>query len=87
VSEIVAHGRARAPDGARLDSVLPEILCAFTIAPGAVETGMLRSIFSDAQIPPEHCLTPEAVGAVIADCVCGERTEDNGRVIWLTAGD
>ncbi|MFG0283707.1 MAG: SDR family oxidoreductase [Phycisphaerales bacterium JB039] len=58
---------------------------AFAIAPGAVETGMLRELFSEQQLPRDQCLAPEAVAAVIAECVCGEREVDNGKVIWMSA--
>lgn len=56
---------------------------AFAIAPAAVETGMLRGLFSAEVIPPERCMSPKTVGAVIADCILGRRDADNGRTIFL----
>lgn len=56
---------------------------AFAVAPGAVETPMLRALFSEATIPPSACLAPEEVAAVIADCILGRRDADNGRTIFL----
>jgi len=58
---------------------------AFAVAPGAVETPMLRSIFTEEQIPRSACLTPDDVAAVIADCIAGRRPADNGRVIFLAS--
>jgi len=39
---------------------------AFSIAPGAVETPMLRALFPESAIPREGCLAPEEVANVIA---------------------
>lgn len=56
---------------------------AFAIAPGAVETPMLRSLFSKEQLPASQCLAPEQVASVIVDCILGRRNADNGRTILL----
>lgn len=56
---------------------------AFAVAPGAVETALLRSIFDRAMLPPEACMTPEDVARVILDCVQGRRDRDNGRTIFM----
>lgn len=58
-------------------------LRAFSVAPGAVETAMLRSIVSAADLPGEHCLSPEDVAGVIVSCLMGERDEHAGRTIYL----
>ena len=57
---------------------------AFTVAPGAVETPMLRAIADESMVPPEACLAPIDVARVVVDCVLGERDRDNGKVIWLS---
>jgi short-subunit dehydrogenase len=54
---------------------------AFTVAPGAVETGMLRSIVSESMLPREMALEPAAVAKVIVACVTGKRDADAGTVI------
>jgi len=54
---------------------------AFAVAPGAVETPMLRSAFDERAIPRDHTLEPEAVARVIAACLRGEHDRLNGRVI------
>lgn len=54
---------------------------AFSIAPGAVETPMLRAIFDRSAIPPERCLSPDDVARVIVSCIVGERDDENGRTI------
>jgi NAD(P)-dependent dehydrogenase (short-subunit alcohol dehydrogenase family) len=56
---------------------------AFAIAPGAVETPMLRSIFSVQQIPPARTLEPDAIAKVIVECVLGEHHDDSGKVIYV----
>ncbi len=56
---------------------------AFAVAPGAVETPMLRANFSESAIHRSRTLAPEAVARVIVECVQGERDAENGQVIWL----
>lgn len=66
-----------AKEGARLG------VRAFAVAPGAVETPLLRSMFSEKSLPRAGCLTPEKVAAMIVACVKGEHDAENGRVIWM----
>lgn len=56
---------------------------AYAVAPGCVETPMLRSLFDASVIPTEKCLAPEAVAQVICDCIVGKRQEASGSVILL----
>lgn len=58
-------------------------LRAFSVAPGAVETGMLRSIVSASDLPSEQCLSPDDVAEVIVACLMGERDAIAGRTIYL----
>lgn len=55
----------------------------FAVAPGAVETPMLRSLFDESAIPRSDCKHPSEVARVIVDCASGRRDEMNGQVIWL----
>jgi NAD(P)-dependent dehydrogenase (short-subunit alcohol dehydrogenase family) len=55
----------------------------FSVAPGAVETPLLRSILPEDQLPTEACLTPGAVAEVIGACVRGERDAESGETIWV----
>ncbi len=56
---------------------------AVCIAPGAVETPMLRSLFNEQAIPPDQCLPPADVAAVIRDCITGTRDFTSGQTIPL----
>jgi NAD(P)-dependent dehydrogenase (short-subunit alcohol dehydrogenase family) len=56
---------------------------AFAVAPGAVETEMLRANFSEKALPSRKCLKAEDVAAVIVACVLGERDGESGKVIYL----
>jgi NAD(P)-dependent dehydrogenase (short-subunit alcohol dehydrogenase family) len=58
---------------------------AFSVAPGAVETQMLRAIFTESQLPPAKCLTPQRVAEEILACVMGERDSQNGKTIYMRA--
>lgn len=56
---------------------------AFCIAPGAVETPLLRSIVSTEHLPASNTLTPDTVAQLVEDCIRGRRDADNGRTIPL----
>ena len=49
----------------------PHGIRAVTIAPGAVETPMLRGLFDPTMIPPEKTLTPVEVASTIVACMTG----------------
>lgn len=54
-----------------------------TIAPGAVETKMLRQLFSPQQLATENTLDPADVARVIVQCVVGDLRYSSGEVIYL----
>ncbi len=56
---------------------------AFAVAPGAVETPMLRAHFSEGVFPRDACLSPEDAARVILECIEGKRDAENGGVIVL----
>ncbi|MCZ6835277.1 MAG: SDR family NAD(P)-dependent oxidoreductase [Planctomycetota bacterium] len=56
---------------------------AYSIAPGAVETDMLRGILSKDQLPTENTLDPDDVAKVVVECVHGEREADRGKTILM----
>ncbi len=58
---------------------------AVTIAPGAVETPMLRGLFDESKIAHDKTLSPEEVAQVIADCVTGKREFISGEVIVVAS--
>jgi 3-oxoacyl-[acyl-carrier protein] reductase len=56
---------------------------AVAIAPGAIETPMLRELFSENVVPPERTLAPGHVGELIRDCITGRREFTSGETIVL----
>lgn len=56
---------------------------AFAIAPGAVETPLLRSLFAEHTLPRRRALAPEIVANLILECVQGQRDCENGGTILL----
>ena len=56
----------------------------FSVAPGAVETPMLRGIVSVEDLPTSACLTPAQVADVVVACATGERDGDNGSTILIS---
>lgn len=58
----------------------------FSVAPGAVETRMLRSMFDEAMIPISATMRPCEVAQVIVECGCGDRDSQNGETIYVEKG-
>ncbi len=56
---------------------------AYAVAPGAVETGMLRSLWGEDVLPRDRTLDPDAVAARIAACVLGEIEIASGETIFM----
>lgn len=56
---------------------------AYAVAPGCVETPMLRGLPGGADIPPERCLQPAEVAAVLRACLRGECEESSGSTLLL----
>lgn len=54
---------------------------AFAIAPGAVETPMLRAIFTKDQIPARDALDPTAVAHLVRACVDGRHDHLTGQTL------
>ncbi len=56
---------------------------AFTVAPGAVETALLRSMFGEGTLPRRRALPPDSVAQVILECIEGKRDAENGGTILI----
>ncbi len=61
----------------------PHNIRGFTVAPGAVETPMLRGLVSEDELPPSAVLKPNDVAQVVVECILGRRDEDIGRLIQV----
>ena len=55
---------------------------AFSIAPGAVETDMLRTIVDETQLPPAKAMAPVEIAELVLACLAGERDENAGEVLY-----
>lgn len=53
------------------------------IAPGGVETGLLRSVVSEAKFPTEMAMTPDEVAGLILQCVKGDLRHTSGETIFV----
>ena len=54
---------------------------AYCVAPGAVETPMLRSLFDAESLPKSKTLTPAHVALVIVNLLLGESHERSGTLV------
>lgn len=54
---------------------------AVTIAPGAIETPMLRAIFDEEMFSRDQTLDPMEVAGLLVDCITGKREFENGQTI------
>jgi NAD(P)-dependent dehydrogenase (short-subunit alcohol dehydrogenase family) len=61
----------------------PHGIRAYSVAPGAVETSMLRAHWSARDIPPDRTLDATEVAQVVVDCIQGRREADLGRTIQI----
>ena len=66
-----------ATEGARLN------ITSSSVAPGAVETSLLRGNFSTKAIPEENALDPLIVAGVIRDLLTGKRAHEPGECIQI----
>lgn len=60
---------------------------AVAIAPGAIETPMLRANFNEKMIPADQTLDPVTVASMIRACILGERQFTSGETVQLSPGD
>ena len=58
-------------------------LRAVCIAPGAVETPLLRNLFDVNRFPPSRTLSPESVAQLITGCITGDHVFINGETILM----
>ena len=77
---LIALGLSLAREGATMG------IRAHTVAPGATETPMLRSLRGPDQFDPAKALDPAEVARAIADCVVGDAHCPSGEVVWLERG-
>lgn len=60
---------------------------AFGIAPGCVETPLLRQLFDEAAVPRSMAISPDDVATLIVECIEGKWDAHNGKVIAIASED
>lgn len=55
----------------------------YAVAPGAVETPMLRKIVSANDLPTSQTLQPDEIAAAVEECIVGSQRYVSGQTIWL----
>ncbi|MEE2908043.1 MAG: SDR family oxidoreductase [Planctomycetota bacterium] len=78
ISKCALDGLTRAIQSDTQDSGVK----AFSIAPGAVETDMLRTIVDETQLPPAKAMAPDEIARLVLACISGERDQDAGEVLY-----
>lgn len=56
---------------------------ALALVLGAVETDMLRGLFSEKIVPKDKTYPPQHIGQLIADCILGKKDFDSGQTLLL----
>lgn len=56
---------------------------AFAVAPGAVETELLRQLADERALPRAYTLPARTVAETIVSCMRGDRDADNGGAVWV----
>ena len=56
---------------------------AVCIAPGAINTPMLRSLWTEKMLPNEKTLAPEYIADVVVDCILGKHDFKPGETIFV----
>jgi NAD(P)-dependent dehydrogenase (short-subunit alcohol dehydrogenase family) len=59
---------------------------AWSVAPGAVETDMLRTVVTEDQLPADQTLDPGDIATIVADCLSGKASEPSGGSILVPSG-
>lgn len=78
---VAQQGTFKQPSGSALTGV--GRIRGFAIAPGAVETQLLRRVVSELELPREKTLAASAVAAEVLACVRGQRDAANGTTIFM----
>ncbi|MEM1422916.1 MAG: SDR family oxidoreductase [Planctomycetota bacterium] len=69
------------------DELEPIGVRAYSIAPAAVETPMLRSIFDTETVPEEACLDPADVARLVVSCIEGDPGIPSGATRFIKRTD
>ena len=59
-------------------------ISAVCIAPGAVETLLLRRMFDESMVPASAALDPDELAKIVCDCVSGARAFNSGDTLFVS---
>lgn len=60
---------------------------AFAVAPGAVETALLRSYIDESVVPRSATMAPDVIARVIADCALGRHDDRDGQTLIVQSAE
>lgn len=78
---INSYARSIAKEGASIG------VRGYAVAPGAVETPMLRGLFNTNMVPESICVTADDVAQLIAGCIAGAYKDQNGKTLFISRAD
>ncbi len=78
---INSYARSIAKEGASIG------VRGYAVAPGAVETPMLRGLFNTDMVPESICVTADDVAQLIAGCIAGAYKDQNGKTLFISRAD
>ena len=82
---ILIYGAAKAALEGAMRGLSKCGIPAFSVAPGAVETKMLRNLFNEEQLPKSKVLSPYDVAKVAVDLALGKREESPGSTVIISS--
>ena len=81
--DIMIYGAMKAALEAVIRGISNSGIKAYSLAPGAVETPMLRSLFNESEVPKSKALAPSDVATKLVSLALGEASQPSGSSILM----